>query len=96
MANGETALSEAWGTVLGALESDERITPQLYGFLSLVEPRGIMAGTIYLVTAALLGAMVLVQGFTGDGSTRWARNLFLTSIVYLPVLFAVMVMNGRA
>jgi protoheme IX farnesyltransferase len=55
-----------------------------------------VAGTVYLVTAALLGAMVLLQGFTGDGSTRWARNLFLTSIVYLPILFAVMVMNGRA
>lgn len=31
-----------------SLRSDDRITPQLEGFLSLVEPKGIMAGTLYL------------------------------------------------
>ena len=51
---------------------------------------------VYLATAIALGAMVLVQGISGDGSAKWARNLFLTSIVYLPILFAVMVVNGRA
>ena len=55
-----------------------------------------VAGIPYLVTASLLGVMVLVQGFAGDGSVKWARNLFLTSIVYLPVLFAVMVASGQA
>ena len=55
-----------------------------------------VAGVPYLVTASVLGVMVLVQGFSGDGSTKWARNLFLTSIVYLPVLFAVMVASGQA
>jgi len=30
------------------LTADERITPQLHGFISLVEPKGIMAGTLYL------------------------------------------------
>jgi protoheme IX farnesyltransferase len=55
-----------------------------------------VAGTAYLVTAIVLGAMVLAQGFSGDGSVKWARNLFLTSIVYLPVLFAVMVGSGQA
>lgn len=48
MANGEESISAAWQSVLGSLETDERITPQLYGFLSLVEPKGIMAGTLYL------------------------------------------------
>jgi chromosomal replication initiator protein len=48
MANGEELISAAWQTVLVSLETDERITPQLYGFLSLVEPKGIMAGTLYL------------------------------------------------
>lgn len=57
------------------------LTPALLG----------VAGTAYLVTAIALGAMVLVQGCTGDGSTKWARDVFLTSIVYLPILFAVMV-----
>jgi heme o synthase len=60
-------------------------------------PLGV-AGMLYLVTASGLGALVLVQGFTGlrDGTTRWARNVFLASIIYLPVLFAVMVIDGRA
>ena len=40
--------------------------------------------------------MVLIQALSGDGSTKWARNVFLTSIVYLPVLFAVMVASGQA
>jgi len=48
MTDGDTALGEAWGSILSTLEKDERVTPQLYGFLSLVEPKGIMAGTFYL------------------------------------------------
>lgn len=55
-----------------------------------------VTGIPYLVTAAVLGAFVLVQGLAGDGSTKWARNVFLASIVYLPLLFAVMVLDGRA
>jgi len=37
-----------WQSVLTQLTSDDRITPQLHGFISLVEPRGVMAGTLYL------------------------------------------------
>jgi chromosomal replication initiator protein len=48
MTDGDAALDEAWGSILATLEKDERVTPQLYGFLSLVEPKGIMAGTFYL------------------------------------------------
>jgi protoheme IX farnesyltransferase len=55
-----------------------------------------VTGIPYLITAAVLGAFVLVQGLRGDGSTKWARNVFLASIVYLPVLFAVMVLDGRS
>jgi len=57
-----------------------------------------VTGIPYLVTAAVLGAGVLVQGLGGfrDGSAKWARNVFLASIIYLPVLFAVMVLDGRA
>ncbi|MDB4957540.1 MAG: protoheme farnesyltransferase [Myxococcales bacterium] len=54
------------------------------------------AGLAYLAFATVLGAMVMYQGFSGDGSTKWARNLFLASIVYLPILFTVMVFDGRA
>jgi protoheme IX farnesyltransferase len=55
-----------------------------------------VTGMPYLLAAALLGALVLVQGLTGDGTTKWARNVFLASIVYLPLLFAVMVLDGRS
>ena len=52
------------------------------------------------MTASVLGALVLVQGLAGlrrgGGGAKWARNVFLTSIVYLPLLFAVMVLDGRA
>lgn len=37
-----------WHSVLNTLQSDDRITPQLHGFINLVEPKGIMAGTMYL------------------------------------------------
>lgn len=39
---------DIWQAVLASLRDDERITPQLQGFLSLVEPKGVMAGTLYL------------------------------------------------
>jgi protoheme IX farnesyltransferase len=55
-----------------------------------------VAGLAYIAFATVLGALVMYQGFSGDGGTKWARNLFLASIVYLPILFAVMVFNGRA
>ncbi|WP_223693059.1 chromosomal replication initiator protein DnaA [Leifsonia poae] len=48
MAGGEQSISAAWQSVLDTLETDDRITPQLHGFLSLVEPKGIMSGTFYL------------------------------------------------
>ena len=39
---------ELWKSVKAALTADDRITPQLHGFINLVEPRGVMAGTLYL------------------------------------------------
>lgn len=60
-------------------------------------PLGV-AGLPYLITAAVLGAAVLVQGASGltAGTPRWARSVFVASIIYLPVLFAVMVLDGKA
>jgi heme o synthase len=51
----------------------------------------------YTVAALALGALVLVQGWSGvrDGGVRWARGVFVVSIVYLPMLFAMMVFGGR-
>jgi protoheme IX farnesyltransferase len=55
-----------------------------------------VAGTMYLVTALVLGVMVLAQALLGDGSPKWARSVFLTSIIYMPILFAMMVISGRS
>ncbi len=35
-----------WSAVLDELAGDERITPQLHGFLSLAVPQGVMSGTL--------------------------------------------------
>ena len=48
MPDGTDDIRQVWQAVLATLHADDRITPQLQGFLSLVEPRGVMAGTIYL------------------------------------------------
>lgn len=48
MVDGPHDVQPIWRSVMASLQSDERITPQLHGFLSLVEPRGVMAGTLYL------------------------------------------------
>jgi chromosomal replication initiator protein len=48
MANEQESITQTWQTVLDELATDERITPPLHGFLNLVVPKGIMAGTLYL------------------------------------------------
>ena len=48
MAEGDDDLGTTWKSILQTLEVDERVTPQLFGFLNLVEPKGAMAGTLYL------------------------------------------------
>ncbi len=48
MADTETDIVELWRGVMSHLTTDSRITPQLWGFLDLVEPRGVMAGVLYL------------------------------------------------
>ncbi len=37
-----------WGAVLDELTVDDRVTPQLHGFLNLAVPQGVMSGTLYL------------------------------------------------
>ena len=54
-----------------------------------------IAGLPYAIAAAVLGAGVLVHGLSGirTGELKWARQVFLASIVYLPILFATMVLG---
>ena len=48
MADAETDVLELWHSIKSHLTTDNRITPQLWGFLDLVEPRGVMGGVLYL------------------------------------------------
>src|ERR1700679_4139473 len=48
MAEAPESTQDIWSSVLTQLSTDDRITPQLQGFISLVEPKGVMAGTLYL------------------------------------------------
>lgn len=41
-------ITSLWSAILSHLATDNRITPQLRGFLDLVEPRGVLQGTLYL------------------------------------------------
>jgi protoheme IX farnesyltransferase len=56
-----------------------------------------VSGAVYLVVAAVSGFAYLGYATSGlfRGDARWARRLFLASIVYLPVVFAAMVVDGR-
>ena len=69
MPDGEQPISETWRSVLTILESDDTVTPMLYGFLNLVEPKGIAAGTFYLevpneFTASMLNVRMRVPLLT--------------------------------
>src|SRR6187397_887599 len=66
MPDGEQPIGQTWRSVLTLLESDDTVTPMLYGFLNLVEPKGIAAGTFYLevpndFTASMLNQRMRVS-----------------------------------
>ncbi|AYF97833.1 chromosomal replication initiator protein DnaA [Protaetiibacter intestinalis] len=48
MTDSDDPTTELWAAIRARLSADERITPQLHGFINLVEPKGVLAGTIYL------------------------------------------------
>ena len=48
MTDNPDPIRELWDSVVGQLSADDRITPQLHGFINLVEPKGVLGGTLYL------------------------------------------------
>ena len=61
-----------------------------------------IAGLPYAIVAGVAGVaytLLALRGLRGFSSSaaeaRWARKLFLASIVYLPAVFLVMVINGQ-
>ena len=65
-------------------------TAILVPFSFLLVPLNV-SGYVYLVSAVVLGVVFLyrsIQGFRAEDSDRWAKSLFLYSLVYLTALFA--------
>lgn len=61
----------------------------------MLVPLGI-AGTLYLVVAGVLGVAFFAWALWGlrrEAGNRWARQLFLASLVYLPLLFAALALD---
>jgi len=72
-----------------------RYTVALVAVSLLFVPIGVAHGA-YLAAALLLGGVFLgyaIAGLRPKAGVRWARNLFLLSLVYLPVLFAALVID---
>ncbi|WP_105034751.1 chromosomal replication initiator protein DnaA [Cryobacterium aureum] len=91
MADVEAPIAETWRSVLTTLESDATITPMLYGFLSLVEPKGIAAGTFYLevpneFTASMLNQRMRVPLLTAMGQLDEATAVSTFYVVVNPEL----------
>ena len=56
-----------------------------------------VAGSLYLVTALVLGLVFFIYaclGFRSQNELRWSKRLFLISLVYLTVLYGVLFVDG--
>jgi protoheme IX farnesyltransferase len=90
--------------MLPVLEPEGKITArQIVIFTILLFPVSIapffigLAGPVYLVGASLLGTWFLMASIktARAKSVEQARKLLLVSVIYLPLLFALMVFNHR-
>ena len=72
-----------------------RYTVALVAVSLLFVPLGLGRGA-YLAVALIVGAVFLgyaIAGLRQGAGRRWARNLFLLSLLYLPVLFGALVLD---
>jgi len=72
-----------------------RYTVALVAVSLLFVPLGLGRGA-YLAVALMIGAVFLgyaIAGLRQGAGRRWARNLFLLSLLYLPVLFGALVID---
>src|SRR5674476_90919 len=91
MADAEQPIADTWRSVLTSLESDDSITPMLYGFLNLVDPKGIAAGTFYLevpneFTASMLNQRMRVPLLMAMGQLDEATAVSSFYVVVNPEL----------
>ncbi len=61
----EQPVEEIWESVHTRLRSDETVSPMLQGFLNLIEPKGIAAGTFYLEVPNEFTASMINQRMRG-------------------------------
>jgi protoheme IX farnesyltransferase len=57
-----------------------------------------VTGIVYLVTASVLGLAfvgIVVSGFFRKDTSKWARQVFVASLVYLLALMAVMMLDAQ-
>ncbi|MFE6996428.1 chromosomal replication initiator protein DnaA [Microbacterium sp. NPDC057659] len=81
MSTAATSDVPIWSELLDRLLEDDRVTPQLHGFLSLAVPAGVMSGTLYLdvpndLTAAQINKRLRIPimealGVIGDEVTSY-------------------------
>ncbi|MFE6736993.1 chromosomal replication initiator protein DnaA [Microbacterium sp. NPDC057650] len=81
MSTAATSDVPIWSELLDRLLEDDRVTPQLHGFLSLAVPAGVMSGTLYLdvpndLTAAQINKRLRIPimealGAIGDEVTSY-------------------------
>lgn len=75
-------VSVIWSSLLNTLKSDESVPPSMRGFFSLVEPKGVISGTIYLevpndMTRTMIeqrGREPLFEAITSLGPTAGIAN----------------------
>jgi chromosomal replication initiator protein len=92
-------IQELWDAVVAQLNADDRITPQLHGFISLVVPKGILGGTLYLevpndltrgmleqrIRVPLLNALTTVDEEQGVANFAIVVNPEIRSAVLQPI-----------
>jgi protoheme IX farnesyltransferase len=69
----------------------------LFGTSLLLEPLGV-AGSVYTATALFGGAAFLataIRGFRAEDDKAWSKRLFVVSLVYLTVLFAILMIDAN-
>jgi protoheme IX farnesyltransferase len=88
--------------MLPVVEPDGRVTgQQIIAYSLMLVPVSLLpavlgiSGRIYLVAAAVLGLLFLACSVRAalSKSNQHARQLLLASVIYLPLLFGVMVLN---
>ena len=89
----EESVRHTWNTIMETLSTDPGVTPPLFGFASLVEPKVIMAGTFYLevpdeFTRSMLESRLRVSLLTAIGALGDESDVNTFAVVVNPDLVA--------